>query len=143
MAKTEKLENQALENEVVEEKEVVEIKYPLKREEYYDKVNKKSMFSFFIQEQVALNGTLKTIKVKVTCNKKDIDMFETINMLFDLGCNPVLVRKAYSMELADGTINEGYQYFVRAVINGVESDLQVALMKSSDKFLADFLFNVK
>ena len=142
MAKTEKLENQ--ETNVVEEtQEVVEISYPLKRESYVDELRKKEMFSYHVRENVLINGVSKLCTIKVTCDKKDIDAFNVLEMMFDLGCNPVLVREAYSIKNeTTGEVISGFYYFVKAVLNGTEQKLKVALMKASDKFVADLMFNI-
>ena len=138
MAKNENLVNEEV-KEVVSE--VDSIAYPLKRDEYFDKKSNKYLYSYHILEKAILNGRECNCKVKVTCNKKDVDVFDLIATMYDLGLVPTLTREPYSMETDDGKTLEGFFYFVNGEINGKPIKVQVAPMKSSDKAIADILFD--
>lgn len=138
MAKNENLVNEE-EKEVVSE--VDSIVFPLKRDEYFDKKSNKYLYSYHILEKAILNGRECNCKVKITCNKKDVDVFELISTMFDLGLVPTLTREPYSMTTEDGNELSGFFYYVNGEINGKIVKVQVAPMKSSDKAIADILFD--
>lgn len=139
MAKNETVINEVEKTEVVNQE--VEISYPLKREGYLDRKTDKTLYSYHVLERAILNGRECNCKVKITCNKKDVDVFELISTMFDLGLVPTLTREPYSMTTEDGNELSGFFYYVNGEINGKIVKVQVAPMKSSDKAIADILFD--